>query len=434
MSIIKRIGPWVFLAVLTCAPAYAVKTLGAFSGVTLLLDTQIETPATNNRVQTLPEQKAGDTIRFQLFAPSGGGQTTNGYMLELDVSGKSLASYIGTISGVDWDGNALIGRGAATLSALFVTGATVPSSGYLGQVNVSVTRALEAGARLVVKRMEIISGRDVDSLAVAAAEITFTTGGNAGDFNNDGSVDLSDFLAFASMFGTSAGASGYDARGDFDNDGSINLSDFLTFASVFGTTYPVGGGGGSPDLVVNSPSVSDASLTPGESFTLRATVRNAGGAASASTTLRYYRSSDAAISTSDTEVGTDAVGALDASGTSDESIGLNAPSSAGEYYYGACVESVSEESDTGNNCSGGVRVTVTASNGGSGGNLGKCAVGMVVKPNQRCSVGSAEFINIGGGCYQFTAFGTGRICGSGFNLNGLRGTRSGSDFRITAVP
>ncbi len=72
--------------------------------------------------------------------------------------------------------------------------------------------------------------------------------------------------------------------------------------------------------------------------------------------------------------------------------------------------------------------------GGSGYNLGTCAVGMVVKPNQRCSVGSAEFINIGGVYYQYTAFGTGRFCSSGFNLNGLQGSRSGNDYRITAVP
>ena len=37
---------------------------------------------------------------------------------------------------------------------------------------------------------------------------------------------------------------------------------------------------------------------------------------------------------------------------------MNAPSSAGTYYYGACVDNVSGESDIRNNCSTGVRVTV----------------------------------------------------------------------------
>ena len=114
-----------------------------------------------------------------------------------------------------------------------------------------------------------------------------------------------------------------------------------------------------PDLVVESPSVSDSSLNTGQSFTFEATVRNQGGGRSAVTTLRYYRSSDMTISMSDTGVGTDAVGGLSASDTSAESIVLTAPSSAGTYYYGACVDTVAGESDTGNNCSAAVRVTVS---------------------------------------------------------------------------
>ena len=113
-----------------------------------------------------------------------------------------------------------------------------------------------------------------------------------------------------------------------------------------------------PDLVVQSPSVSDSSLNAGQAFTLIATVRNQGEERSAATTLRWYRSSDATISTADTRVGTDAVRGLSASGTSPESISLTAPSSAGTYYYGACVDAVSGESNTANNCSSGIGVTV----------------------------------------------------------------------------
>ncbi len=115
---------------------------------------------------------------------------------------------------------------------------------------------------------------------------------------------------------------------------------------------------GQPDLHVGPPSVSDNSPTAGATFTLSATVTNAGDGASAATTLRYYRSTDSTISTSDTQAGTDAVGALAASGTSPESISLTAPSTPGAYYYGACVDSVTDESDTNNNCSSSVTVTV----------------------------------------------------------------------------
>ena len=132
-----------------------------------------------------------------------------------------------------------------------------------------------------------------------------------------------------------------------------------------GSRDPGGGGtaGPSPDLVVDSPAVSDNTLTAGQSFDLRATVRNRGGGRSAATTLRYYQSNNAAISTGDTQVGTDAVSALAAAGTSGESIRLTAPSSAGTYYYGACVDPVSGESSTRNNCSSGVQVTVSGGGG-----------------------------------------------------------------------
>ena len=119
-----------------------------------------------------------------------------------------------------------------------------------------------------------------------------------------------------------------------------------------------------PDLVVVSPTVTDSTPTPGQSFTLSVTIRNQGAADAVATTLRYYRSTNATISASDTAVGTDPVSALAPGASSPESIPLTAPTSAGTYYYGACVERVSGESDTANNCSTGVRVTVESGGGG----------------------------------------------------------------------
>ena len=115
-----------------------------------------------------------------------------------------------------------------------------------------------------------------------------------------------------------------------------------------------------PDLSVGTPTVDDSTLETGDSFTLSATVRNQGDGSSASTTLRYYRSTDSTITSSDTSVGTDSVSGLSAGGSGDESIDLTAPSTTGTYYYGACVDSVSGESDTTNNCSSAVTVTVSA--------------------------------------------------------------------------
>ena len=116
---------------------------------------------------------------------------------------------------------------------------------------------------------------------------------------------------------------------------------------------------GQSDLVVASPSVSDDSPAAGAAFRLSATVGNTGDVESPATTLRFYRSTDGTITTADTAVGTDPVDPLSPSGAIAQSISLTAPSSPGTYYYGACVDAVTGESDTTtNNCSGSVQVTV----------------------------------------------------------------------------
>ncbi len=196
------------------------------------------------------------------------------------------------------------------------------------------------------------------------------------DFDGSGIVDFPDFLMFVNAFGSEDGQDKYEAKYDLNSDGKIAFEDLLIFTDNFGknvaaqkrptpptSPMPPGQGtpGGSPDLIVESPTVSDSSPDAGASFTLSATVRNQGGSRSESTTLRYYLSTDATITTGDTEVDTDYVSRLNASETSDESARIEAPSSEGTYYYGACVEAVTGESNTGNNCSSAVTVTVLGS-------------------------------------------------------------------------
>ena len=142
---------------------------------------------------------------------------------------------------------------------------------------------------------------------------------------------------------------------------SLKHAQRIIAASVIGVVWlaaPAAEAQSSPDLVVGSPSVSDDSPAPGVVFALSATVRNDGDGSASATTLRYYRSTDATITTSDFEEFSDTVEALDAGATSSGSINLGAPSSAGQYYYGACVDAVTGESDTTNNCSGSVMITV----------------------------------------------------------------------------
>ncbi len=113
------------------------------------------------------------------------------------------------------------------------------------------------------------------------------------------------------------------------------------------------------DLAVRAPSVSNADVEPGESFSLQVLVDNRGDDQSAATTLRYWESTDATISRNDAIVGTDSVSALAASGTAANSIGLNAPTDPGTFYYYACVDPVPGEANTANNCSSAAAVRVS---------------------------------------------------------------------------
>ena len=225
-----------------------------------------------------------------------------------------------------------------------------------------------------------ISGTDtqVDTDAVSALAASATS---------DESIDLTAPSSPGTYY---YGACVDDVTGESDT--SNNCSSAVTIAV---------GVPPAPDLVVGSPSVSNSSPETGGSFTLSATVSNDGDGGSAATTLRYYRSTDATISGTDTQVGTDAVSALAASATSDESIDLTAPSSPGTYYYGACVDDVTGESDTSNNCSDGVEVEV--SDGGAGRD-GECVVGATYAAGESCDVyGTGSSANL-----TFTVLSDGR--------------------------
>ena len=113
-----------------------------------------------------------------------------------------------------------------------------------------------------------------------------------------------------------------------------------------------------PDLVVAS-SVNDSTLAFGQPFTLRATVRNQGGGEPEPTVLFYYSSTDATITSDDTQISADVI-SLETSDTITKSLSLTAPEVAGTYYYGACVQGISSEQNTDNNCSDAVRVTVSS--------------------------------------------------------------------------
>ena len=115
---------------------------------------------------------------------------------------------------------------------------------------------------------------------------------------------------------------------------------------------------GPSDLFVSTPTLSATTLPPGQSFTLTTTVQNQGTGPAPATTLRGYRSPNTNISDVDTEVGTVVIGALAPGAIQRVELRVNAPVAADTSYYGVCIDDVTNESNTVNNCSTGVALTV----------------------------------------------------------------------------
>ena len=61
------------------------------------------------------------------------------------------------------------------------------------------------------------------------------------DFDQNGTVDISDFLLFVGKFGSKQGDEMYEDRFDLDGNGTVDISDFLIFVKDFGKASPESG-------------------------------------------------------------------------------------------------------------------------------------------------------------------------------------------------
>ena len=108
------------------------RLLGNFKGATLLVDTEVESPATNQNDANTIAPSAGEKIHIQMFVPEAAGQVTLGYNIELSVPGFDLLSLF-EFSGEDFLGAPLLPTPSGIgLSALLVGRPNFPSSGYIG--------------------------------------------------------------------------------------------------------------------------------------------------------------------------------------------------------------------------------------------------------------------------------------------------------------
>ena len=120
-----------------------------------------------------------------------------------------------------------------------------------------------------------------------------------------------------------------------------------------------------PDLEFSRVDPQDITVAPGDTAVVEFTIRNAGNAASSGTSARAHQSDDATITTSDRVASNDArVGALAPNATWIITLTIPVATNAapGSIYFGMCVDPVSGETNTGNNCSSAARLTISGAN------------------------------------------------------------------------
>ena len=112
------------------------------------------------------------------------------------------------------------------------------------------------------------------------------------------------------------------------------------------------------DLVVELIRAGKTTVDPGAVFRVDVVIRNQGKAPSGDTTVGFYRSQDETVTTDDTQVNRSSLMPVAVDGTKNKWARLTAPKTAGVYYYGVCVGDVADESNTENNCSTAIKMTV----------------------------------------------------------------------------
>ena len=119
-------------------------------------------------------------------------------------------------------------------------------------------------------------------------------------------------------------------------------------------------------MIFDAPQLSKNNLKSGETLSVNTRVWNRGRIPSPQTTLRYYLSTDENLSLDDTEVANDAVPPLSGRGAhpsrrrADLSKTLTAPETSGTHYYIVCADATPGDTDTINNCSQPIPITVEA--------------------------------------------------------------------------
>ena len=122
-------------------------------------------------------------------------------------------------------------------------GSATVSTGLMGTIHFRTTSAF-SGTTIRLTRAILSRNGQFETISLNTSVALLSV--PSPDFDGDGRVGFTDFVLFASRFGTTRGDGTYEAKYDLDIDGTIGFSDFVIFARDFGKA-------GSSTSGVNTP-------------------------------------------------------------------------------------------------------------------------------------------------------------------------------------
>jgi len=132
------------------------------------------------------------------------------------------------------------GRDTVTVSCVLLGAVTNDPSGTIGQATFQIQEGAAEDATVTILRAQLGGPDGQLPLMLGTGGATVLLGVGTGeatpDFDGDGVVGFTDFIAFAEVFGSSSETEKYDARFDLDASGDVGFSDFLIFAQAFGAS------------------------------------------------------------------------------------------------------------------------------------------------------------------------------------------------------
>ncbi|HMB60802.1 MAG TPA: CARDB domain-containing protein [Xanthomonadales bacterium] len=135
----------------------------------------------------------------------------------------------------------------------------------------------------------------------------------------------------------------------FNSAGTVNYRCTIHAGSMQGTITVQGVAPQPADLSLLSVDATPGTYAPGDNISIGISIQNVGGETSPAASITYYASTNSTINGSDTELGTDALGALAAGATNNYTASGTFPNNIpdGTYFIGAIIDL--NDANTGNN-------------------------------------------------------------------------------------